>query len=451
MSNLTVDKTSRKSKKKQSRFQKLWDKADRLKRQNEQLKSRLDELIEIAEQKIRPVEREAAEADLPLLRKLLTLGQRKSMAKWKRGVLDDWIRDLITDMQILGITDITLRDEIARYDAFRLGVELDVTPDGADSNSPYEQMSVYLQNLQQEAEEIERQESVQADKEFENSNDSINDLIEKELDKRLGEPPSQPDKHQRTFDLLQDELDAELDAQLMEYHRRRDVLRDELLAELKEEAAREFGHELFDDILDGAFNGFDFDAEDEPRDDRTDRTGQIDNETFLRMFRSTAARLHPDREPDPKKREEKQKLLVVLLNARKKGDLLTVLRMYKEHTDNRESLTATDEKQLIESMEYHIDQLELEKEELVFQSPAHYSVYTLFFHHSKKKQSKKISDHIRGIRKNMRKSEKMRDTIKSLKTLEPWLEDRYEAALVTDFGSEFDVMFNGAEPRDCPF
>jgi len=90
--NLTASRNKPKAKRKQSRFQKLTEKADRLKRQNERLKSRLDELLEFADQKIRPLEKEAAEADLPLLRKLLTLGQRKSMTQWQRGVLDDWIR-----------------------------------------------------------------------------------------------------------------------------------------------------------------------------------------------------------------------------------------------------------------------------------------------------------------------------------------------------------------------
>ena len=69
------------------------------------------------------------------------------------------------------------------------------------------------------------------------------------------------------------------------------------------------------------------------------------------MFRATAARLHPDREPDPEKRLEKQKLMADLLKARKKGDLLTVFKMYQQHTDNPESFSKADEKQLIEALE----------------------------------------------------------------------------------------------------
>ena len=98
MSNLTATGKSSKSKQKKSRFQKLWDKPDRLQRQNEQLKCRLDGLVERAEQKVRPVEKEAAESDVPLLRKLLTMGQRKSLAKWERQVLDEWIKELILSL-----------------------------------------------------------------------------------------------------------------------------------------------------------------------------------------------------------------------------------------------------------------------------------------------------------------------------------------------------------------
>jgi len=452
MANLTASKKSSKSKAKKSRFEKLWDKADRLKRQNDMLSTRLEELVASAEQRIRPVEMEAARADLPLLKKLLTLGQRKSMAKWERSVLDDWIKELITSMQVFGIADDDLMDDVARYDAFRMGVELDED----DTDTPYQQMTSHLQNLQREAEAAAKKHQEEEASKFDDLQNNLDDLVDKILDERLGPPPVLPEKQTRTYDLLQDELDAELEQQRQAYQAKRDALREEILADLKEDMPDEAEH-LFDDEWDDdpfANPDFDFDSE-HHRSDESSATPKIDNQTFHKMFRATAAVLHPDREPDPEKRVEKQSLMAELLKARKKGDLLTVLKMYQQHTDNREAFSKADEKQLIAALTRHIEQLEEEQEEIVFQSPMHFSIYKRFYHSSKKKQNKAIDEHINDIREKMQISEEVSTTIKSLKTLKPWLESRYdhmEADIMDQMMEELTEGLNmRGDVRDCPF
>jgi len=466
MVNLTANKKSNQSKSKKSRFEKLWDKANRLKRQNELLKTRLEELIASADQRIRPVEREAAEADLPLLKKLLILGQRKSLAKWERGVLDEWIRELITDMQTFDISDSNLMDDMARYDAFRLGIELDEE----DTDSPYEQVSSYMQNLQRETEAAAEKQRVQEQEDVEEELDSLKkyteELIEKILDKRLGPPPAVPEKHAHTFDLLQNELDAELENQQQAYQIKRDELREQLLAEMQEDTGTDAGAPPFDNDWDDVdpFANPDFDYESEFRysDRASDRASgtepaapKIDNQTFHRMFRATAAKLHPDREPDPDIRLEKQTLMAELLKARKKGDLLTVFQMYHQHTDNPESFSKADEKQLIAAITHHIEQLEEEQEEIVFQSPMHFSTYQRFYHSNKRKQNKAIDDHISEVRKNIRASAKMFGSITTLKSLKPWLEIRYdnsEADIMDELMSEImDGINMDTDVRDYPF
>jgi len=453
MSSLSATKKRKKSKAKPSRFQKLMDKADRLQRQNTQLRSRLDGLVKSAEQKIRPAEKAAAEADLPLLKKLLTLGQRKSLAKWERGVLDEWIRALIDDMQTFGISDSNLMDDIARYDAFRMGVELDESSDG-EAATPYEQMSSYIQNLQAEAEAAAEQERKDTEAEFNEHQKKIDELVEKILDERLGPPPSVPQKQSHTIDFLQNELDEELLKQSKEYQAKRDAFREELIAELNEDMANDFDASTFDD---DPFDDPDFDFESFYQQTSADPTPpKIDNQTFHKMFRATAARLHPDREPDPSKRLEKQQLMVELLRARKNGDLLTVFRMYQQHTDNREAFTKADEKQLLDALSYHIEQLEQEAEAIIHQSPMHYTTYHRFYHASKKKQDREIEKHIQEVHKNISASKKMSDTIKSLKTLKPVLEVRYDQVhqfadmdgLIEDFMEEF---LDDVNLRDCPF
>ena len=449
MSNLTATGKSSKSKQKKSRFQKLWDKADRLQRQNEQLKSRLDGLVERTEQKVRPVEKEAAESDVPLLRKLLTMGQRKSLAKWERQVLDEWIKELITDMHLFGIADSELMDDIARYDAFRLGVELDESGDG-ESGTPYEQLSVHIQNMQHESEAAAERQRTETEAEFDSLKETMEDLIESILDERLGPPPSTDTPQSGTPDIFQSELDAELKKQADDYQARRDALREEIMNDLNEDMQDEFGASLFDDdFAEDPFTNPDFGFDDEYQDAGNNGSvaPKIDNQTFHKMFRATAAKLHPDREPDPQKRLEKQKLMADLLKARKKGDLLTVFKMYQQHTNNAESFSKADEKQLTEALSQHIEQLEEEKEGIIFQSPTHYSVYQRFYHASRKKQDQKIEQHIREVRKNISESARCFKTIKSLKTLKPWLEARYESFHFSAMNG-ICLLYTSPSPRD---
>ena len=453
MTSITATGKSGKSKPKKSRFQKLWDKADRLQRQNEQLKSRLDGLVERTEQKVRPVEKEAAESDVPLLRKLLTMGQRKSLAKWERQVLDEWIKDLVTDMQLFGIADSELMDDIARYDAFRLGIELDESADG-ESGTPYEQLSVHIQNMQRESEAAADRQRTETETEFDTLKDTMEDLVESILDERLGPPPSTNSSQSSTPDIFQGELDAELKKQADDYQARRAALREEIMNDLNEDLHDEFGASLFDDdFAEDPFTNPDFGFDDEYQDAGNNGSvaPKIDNQTFHKMFRATAAKLHPDREPDPQKRLEKQKLMADLLKARKKGDLLTVFKMYQQHTNNAESFSKADEKQLTEALSQHIEQLEEEKEGIIFQSPTHYSVYQRFYHASRKKQDQKIEQHIREVRKNISESARCFKTIKSLKTLKPWLEARYDSFHFSAMNGIMEEIMGDIDWNDRPF
>lgn len=452
MSTLTATRPRSKAKPKKTQFQKLWDKADRLQRKNMQLRINLDGLVERAEKLVRPVELAAARADLPLLNKLLVMGQRKSLARWERDVLDEWIRDLITSMQTFGIADDDLLNSIARYDAFRLGIELDENPDGA-SGTPYEQLSDHMQNLQKEAEEAAERERAEAEADFDNLKNKMEELVEDILDERLGPPPKKDEPASGTPDIFQSELDAELEKQTDDYWVRRNALREEIINEFKEEMQEEFGGSPFDDeFAEDPFANPDFDFDTDYRHSTNDTAAdnaapKIDNQTFHKMFRATAARLHPDREANPEKRLEKQQLMAELLNARKKGDLLTVFKMYQEHTDNRESFSKADEKQLVKALNLHIEQLEQEQEEIIFQSPMHYATYHRFYDSSKKKQTARIEQHIDDVQKAMSASEKMTNAIRSLKTLKPWLEERYDSLRL----SMLDEMSQRFDNRDTPF
>lgn len=445
MTTLTATRPQKKARPKKSQFEKLWDKADRLQQKNTQLRNNLNGLVESAEKLVRPVERAAAEADLPLLNKLLVMGQRKSLAQWERGVLDEWIKDLVTNMQAFGITNDDLMNNIARYDAFRMGIELDDDADGT-SGSAYEQLTVHMQNLQKEAKAAAERERAEVEAELDNLKDSMEEMVERILDERLGPPPAVDTAPFGTSDMFASELDTERNKLIDEYNAKRDALRKEIMDDLNDGLHDEFGGSPFDDDFgEDPFANPDFDFEPDAQDSNDNPAPKIDNQTFHKMFRATAARLHPDREADPEKRLEKQRLMSELLSARKKGDLLTVFRMYQQHTDNSESFSKADEKQLIAALKLHIEQLEQEQEEIIYQSPMHFATYHRFYDSSKKKQNAKIEKHLKEVRQGISDSEKMTGTIKSLKTLKPWLEARYDQLRMSMF-DEFSRNFN-----DTPF
>ena len=50
------------------------------------------------------------------------------------------------------------------------------------------------------------------------------------------------------------------------------------------------------------------------------------------------------------------------------------------------------------------------------------------------------------VRENIRSSKLMTQSIKSLKTLKPWLEDRYEEAFTFNIDSELDDLYRELDP-----
>jgi hypothetical protein len=147
---------------KPSAFQKRWAQVESTKRKNDQLHNTLEKLVTRIHTDIAPVERAMAGAGKPLWHKLLALAQRKSLLQWQRAELDEWVVELMSDLHIHSLVDADVLDDVARYDAFRMGVQLQ---EGIDM-SPAQQFEKILRNEQElyasQAEQHER--SLMADK-----------------------------------------------------------------------------------------------------------------------------------------------------------------------------------------------------------------------------------------------------------------------------------------------
>ena len=340
--------------KKSSKFQKLWHKAERARARNVRFRKDLESVVQRVQTVVRPAEVDSARADKPLLQKLLTLGQRKSLAQWQRAELDLWIHELVYGMQSYGLVDQALLNDMARYDAFRFGITLE----DEDIAPPAEQLVEIFEREQARLRAAE---------------------------KELHDSGPDSESEDAPFDFNQ------------------------------------FDFEAFDFASD--FHGRAKDAASEPV---LPDAPAVTNEVVQRLFRSTAAKLHPDREPDADQRKLKQGLMADLLRARKQGDVMRILELYQEYVGQSREFSKVDEQQLIHALEYNIRELEDEKDRIIEQSSIHEMVYHRFYSTSKNKVDKTIAEYLAMLAKDKLVSEGMAAEIRSLKTLKPFLEDRYD-------------------------
>ena len=412
----------KKKSKKLSEFQKLWAKAERLKHENARFRQRMDEIIGRIQTEVRAAEAEAAFCTSPLLQRLLVLGQRKSLTQWQRRELDEWIQELLYPLIQHNLIDDELKEALARYDAFRFGIEL-------DHDAPVSFSEQVRQHIEKE-EQVARQESENIE---ELLREQLKRDVESILDRNLGPEPPHPSSASETDGgWFQDELMEEMERRYNEYHSKRDAAREALWEEMLRENSNPFG---FDDM------DFDpFGDQDPPASHTEDNTPAVGNAVFTRLFRATAARLHPDREPDQDRRKQKQGLMSRLLKARKQGDVMAVVELYQQHVAaDDDVLSKTDEKQLVGALKRQIEELKAEKENYCFESPLHSLAYEHFYRSSRKKTDLAIHRHIESVMESARQAEQLASHITSLSKLKPYLEERYDA---NRFGSMMDAFLD---------
>jgi len=402
----------KKSRKKQSTFEKLWARAAKLRAQNARFTADLDAVVARMENTILPREVELARQQIPLLQKLLTLGQRKSMTNWERETLDDWIRELVEITQVHGLFNEELMDDVARYDAFRIGVTLE-----DDSIPPHKQFVEIIRQAEEERAEAVKREQEERQQNSEKLKEMLISEAEHEINRKL---------------------DAQ-ERQVEAYHIRRAALYEQMMADRLAEIDAVFSEDFTTDE-DDEFNFDDFDFADFDADpdfgshshspDSAPAAGKkaaLSNETFQRLFRATAGKLHPDREPDSEVRKEKQRLMANLLKARKKGDVMTILEMYETYVGEHEGFSKADQKSLIDSLKQMIEELEDQKEEIAFQSPLHATAYHAFYHQSRKKIDAAFVERLNDMKAQQKIIAQLIRTITSLKSLKPQLAARYDS------------------------
>ena len=125
----------------ESRFQLLWNEAERIKRDNSELESQLDLLVQRIKNSVGPVEIEMGRELRVQIDKIISFGGRKSLPQWQSHALDDWIMSSMDCLQSLGLVDDALTESFATLQAQTLGVEIDVNGE----LSVAEQLAAYME------------------------------------------------------------------------------------------------------------------------------------------------------------------------------------------------------------------------------------------------------------------------------------------------------------------
>ncbi|MGL4251344.1 MAG: J domain-containing protein [Aeromonas sp.] len=394
---LTKSKTSAKRKTAEPRhespalvyFHRLWRAIEKLQAKLAKQEQEGADIYQRFVSDIEPLEREQCALIFQLCQRLAGFTARKSFTQWQREMLHGWIEDLMRYLE---------------SNPFRGELDLE---------------SLYMA-VQAGSVTLFDEEMIEAQCDF------ITDMLQD----AFGESPD----------------DIEL---LREMVRNPEKLRDYMQAQAQKRGGDE--HEWDDDTPDCGDDPFASDEEFERWQDRHDmahpdevaRVEQLlDNSSLKQLYRKLAMTLHPDREQDPVKREEKSRLMGELSHAWETRDMFTLLHLAHTHLPEADNLLSE------ENLADINPALWQKKHELEIcfcrgQQGVKGAILHKFKQSSKKKTDLAFEEHQHYLQRDIKQLHGQLATITSLATLKPHLADRWDARqhAIWDEAPSFDEIF----------
>ncbi|MFT5114197.1 MAG: hypothetical protein ACI8P9_003531 [Parasphingorhabdus sp.] len=405
--------------KRQSKFEKLWTRVENLQSENSRLRVELSGLVEELNKKILPAERILGVLQRELALKLIDFQRYKSLTSHERRNMRIWVGDICQNLNFTEHYDEELREAIARDVARDLDLELD------PKRNAEEQVDTHFEAMDEFDLEQEKQE--------------VDDWIKSEVDRRVAEMFGNVNTvEDHVLDMFQDQFAAEEDRRSEKIR----TFREAVEAELRAMYDPGFDEPEWQPGIDSPFSEFEYSDETTTYQNNEPTGRLLTSDVFKRLFRKTAHALHPDRETNEDKRQEKQNLMKTLLEARNNGDLLTVFKLHQQFVGEDAELNASDEKQLAKVLEFRVKTLEAEKQAITSESPQHRMAFDVFYSKSKKARDRKIAKHIRGIEDDRAAVKLLLNSMVNLKTLRAALNNRREAALSLFEFDNFDFEFS---------
>jgi len=358
----------------ESRFQRLWSEAEALASDNQKLEKELDSLVRRVSSEILSAERLMGETIRDLVYRQIDFASKKSLLKWQRAELNDWLEQNLSELMVMGLLDEPLQNKMAVLRAAELGFELDPDSDLSEA----EQLGKFLGF----------DDDVDPDDSGMHTGNAQGDFLEED-----------DDDLDNTMKVYFDDDSAEEEAL------------EELLRKLRAE-----------------FEGDDDEWEyDNDSPSASSSENPITDEVLKRLFQQTAAVLHPDKEPDEQRRREKHDLMSQLLKARKERDLITIVKLHEEHSTAASSFSTEDEQALESVLIEYLNQQQERMDDIIHQSPMHRMAYSEFYSQKPATVSRKIKAHLKKIDDRHQSMIHFLAEVKTLKRLKETLAARYDA------------------------
>jgi hypothetical protein len=157
------------------------------------------------------------------------------------------------------------------------------------------------------------------------------------------------------------------------------------------------------------------------------------------LFRRAAQALHPDREPDPERRQVKQERMRELLGARKQGDIMALLTIYSDSVSGADIVVAEREMaEICDALERQLELLELEKHEYIYSHPIRHMVFDLFYHSTKKVRKRRIEEWEQELKQEKKELRDLVACLRNVTCLKQVLQDRRDERAALFLHVQFD-------------
>ena len=188
-----------------------------------------------------------------------------------------------------------------------------------------------------------------------------------------------------------------------------------------------FGFDDFDPETESFDTGSDANGPDWLYDEEEDDIGRsvMDGSWAKDLFRRAAQALHPDREPDPERRQVKQERMRELLKARKHGDIMAMLTIYSDSVSGADIVLAEQEMtEICDALEHQLEALELERHEHIYSHPVRHMVFELLYHSTKKGRQRRIQEWEQDLKHELAGLRDLVAFLRNLNRLKSVLRDR---------------------------
>lgn len=171
--------------------------------------------------------------------------------------------------------------------------------------------------------------------------------------------------------------------------------------------------------------------------------GLMDGSWVRTLFHRTAKALHPDREQDPAQRAPKERLMQRLLEARRQGDIMSLLKLYGESAAEGQVVLAKEEmEKACELLEARLRELQEEQDDLILTDPVRGFVYSELYAPTRRKRERNLQAWKASMEAEAAQVWNWIEEMRNLQVLKLALEERREARLFRSF----DVALEGLDP-----